>query len=39
MTAGMPVAAFDGEEVKTHRTRLRPLGPDAMADRLLGILR
>src|SRR6202035_223946 len=32
-------ATLHAEDIKAHRPRLRALGPDAMADRLLGILR
>jgi hypothetical protein len=33
------MAALLGEEVEAHRTGFRALGSDAMADRLLGVLR
>src|SRR5580692_5114848 len=32
-------ATLHAEEIKAHRARLRTLGADAMADRLLGIVR
>src|SRR5580658_7891936 len=32
-------AALHAHEIKAHRPRLRALGPNAMADRLLGVLR
>src|ERR1700690_2571256 len=31
-------AALHAQQIKAHRPRLRALGPDAMANRLLGIL-
>src|SRR5580704_5067463 len=33
------MATLNAEDIKAHRPRLRAFGPDAMPDRLLGILR